>query len=45
MVTRKKKDKTGEEVEVPSQRLATSALNSRVITTSDQMLSTLTNLR
>lgn len=34
MVTRKKKDKkTGEEIEVQSQRLATTALNSRVITT------------
>lgn len=34
MVTRKKKDKkTGEETEVQSQRLATTALNSRVITT------------
>lgn len=34
VVTRKKKDKkTGEETEVQSQRLATTALNSRVITT------------
>ena len=34
LVTRKKKDKkTGEETEVQSQRLATTALNSRVITT------------